>query len=292
MSYKYSTIFYIYIRRYMDLLKVIQEYLKCYKENCKDEFEKISIDTTLKTLKHKSEKKKDLKEIYDINLKIYSNKNQKDFELCAFKKCKMGKDYHQLIINSFNKKIEIFEIKFSNDNQKRYDNLIELFSKPSLTDEEYINFLILFYYFQKIIEIIVMKKSFDILKHWEYYSKCRNIKCKKIYKDVNNDEELKNKRSLIWKYYSNDDERNKVISDIYSNEKQVNLDKCMVKNCNKIFLNLLQYTQKHYNKIIKAYDIKIPKDIQLPDITKLKAKDIPEIMIKYNQIIFYSDKYE
>lgn len=276
----------------MDLLKVIQEYLKCYKENCKDEFEKISIDTTLKTLKHKSEKKKDLKEIYDINFKIYSNKNQKDFELCAFKKCKMGKDYHQLIINSFNKKIEIFEIKFSNDNQKRYDNLIELFSKPSLTDEEYINFLILFYYFQKIIEIIVMKKSFDILKHWEYYSKCRNIKCKKIYKDVNNDEELKKKKGLIYQYYDNDDERNKVIRDIYSNEKQVKLDKCIVNNCNNITLKLLQQTLKHFNNIINVYDIKIPDDIKIPEIHEIKEDDIPDIMIKYYQIFNYSNKYD
>ena len=269
-----------------------KEFINCYKENCKDELEKIHNDKKLKVLKKRLEKRKDWKDIDKIILEIYSNKNQKDFDLCVFKNCKIRKDFHELKINDLIKKIEIFEIKFPKDIQKKYDNLIQLFSKPSLTDEEYINFLILFYYFLKIIEIIVMKKSFDILKHWEYYSKCRNIKCKKIYKDVNNDEELKNKRSLIWKYYSNDDERNKVISDIYSNEKQVNLDKCMVKNCNKIFLNLLQYTQKHYNKIIKAYDIKIPKDIQLPDITKLKAKDIPEIIIKYNQIIFYSDKYE
>ena len=41
MSYKYSSIFYIYIRIYMDILKIIQEYMKCYKENCKDEFDNI-----------------------------------------------------------------------------------------------------------------------------------------------------------------------------------------------------------------------------------------------------------
>jgi hypothetical protein len=54
----------------------------------------------------------------------------------------------------------------------------------------------------------------------------------------------------------------------------------MVNNCNEIFLNVLQYTLKHYNKIIKAYDIKIPKDIQLPDI-----------IIKYYQILNYSNNY-
>ena len=65
----------------------------------------------------------------------------------------------------------------------------------------------------------------------------------------------------------------------------------MVKNCNKIFLNVLQYTLKHYNKIIKAYDIKIPKDIQLPDINELKEEDIPEIIIKLNQLSYYLNKY-
>ena len=111
-------------------------------------------------------------------------------------------------------------------------------------------------------------------------------------KRVNDDEELKKKRSLIFQYYNNDDERNKVIRDIYSNEKQVKLDKCMINNCNNILLNLLQNTLKHFNNIIKAYDVKIPKEIQLPEIKKITEKDIPEIMIKYYQIFNYSNKYD
>jgi hypothetical protein len=63
--------------------------------------------------------------------------------------------------------------------------------------------------------------------------------------------------------------KNKVIRDIYSNEKQVKLDKCMINNCNNILLNLLQNTLKHFNNIIKAYDVKIPKEIQLPEIKKI-----------------------
>jgi len=66
----------------------------------------------------------------------------------------------------------------------------------------------------------------------------------------------------------------------------------MVKNCNKILLNLLQYTLKHFNNIIKAYDVKIPDDIELPEIVEIKEEDIPEIMIKYYQIFYYSYKYE
>jgi hypothetical protein len=271
----------------MDILKVIQEYMKCYKENCKDEYDNIGKDKKIQIFKNKN-----WKEIYKIIVDIYSNKNQKDFELCVYKKCSIIKDFQEYKINSLNKKIEIFEIKFSNDIKIKYNNLIKLFSKSSLTDEEYIDFIILFYYFDKIIEIKVMEKLFNILKHWENYSKCSKKKCNDLYNEVNNDEELKKKKILIFQYYNNEDERNKVIRDIYSNQKQVNLDKCMIKNCNKILLNLLQYTLKHFTNIIKAYDIKIPKEIKLPKIIKITEKDIPEIMIKYYQIFNYSNKYE
>jgi hypothetical protein len=276
----------------MDILKIIQEYMKCYKENCKDDFDNIDKDKKLQIIKNKLKKNKNLKEIDKIVFDIYSNKNQKDFELCVYKKCSIVKDFQEYIINSLNKKIKIFEIKFSNDIKIKYDNLIKLISKSSLTDEEYINFIILFYYFDRIIEIIVMEKLFNIFKHWDDYSKCKYKKCNKLYKDVNDDEELKKKRSLIFQYYNNDDERNKVIRDIYSNEKQVKLDKCMINNCNNILLNLLQNTLKHFNNIIKAYDVKIPKEIQLPEIKKITEKDIPEIMIKYYQIFNYSNKYD
>ena len=276
----------------MDILKVIQEYLKCYKENCKDEYDNIGKDKKLQIIKNKLNKNKNWKDIDKIIFDIYSNKNQKDFELCVYKKCKIIKDFQEYKINSLNKKIKILDIKFSDDIKNKYDNLIKLFNKSSLTDEEYIDFIILFYYFDKIIELKFNEKIFSILKHWDDYFKCSTKQCKKIYKDVNNDEELKNKISLIWKNINNDDERNKVIRDIYSNEKQVNLDKCMVKNCNKILLNLLQYTLKHFNNIIKAYDVKIPDDIELPEIVEIKEEDIPEIMIKYYQIFYYSYKYE
>jgi len=276
----------------MDILKVIQEYINCYKENCKDEYDNIGKDKKLQIIKNKLIKNKNWKDIDKIIFDIYSNKNQKDFELCVYKKCSIVKDFQEYKINSLNKKIKILEIKFSNDIQIKYDNFIKLFSKSSLTDEEYIDFIILFYYFDKIIEIKVTEKLFNIFKHWDNYSKCSNKNCKGLYNEVNNDEELKKKRSLIFQYYNNEDERNKVIRDIYSNQKQVNLDKCMVKKCNKILLKLLQYTLKHFNNIIKAYDVKIPKEIQLPEITELKEKDIPEIMIKYYQIFNYSNKYD
>lgn len=136
-----------------------------------------------------------------------------------------------------------------------------------------------------------MEKLFSIYKPWDDYSKCSREKCKKLFKDVYNDDELKKKKGLIYQYYDNDDERNKVIRDIYSNEKQVKLDKCIVNNCNNITLNLLQQTLKHFNNIINVYDIKIPDDIKIPEIHEIKEDDIPDIMIKYYQILNYSNKY-
>jgi hypothetical protein len=86
----------------------------------------------------------------------------------------------------------------------------------------------------------------------------------------------KKKNSINW--INDEKERNRVI-------REVKLDKCGVKNCNNTSL-------KYYNNIIKAFDIKIPKEIQLSKITELKEEDIPEIMIKFNQIYHYIKKYE
>ena len=274
-------------REKMDLLKVIQEYMNCYKENCKDELDKINNDNKLKVLKKRLEKKKDFKEIDKIILEIYSNKNQKDFDLCEFKNCKIRKDFHELIINGLIKKIEIFEIKFSKDIQKKYDNLIQLFSKPSLTDEEYIKYISLYRFFQKFIDLKVIEEIISIFNPIDDYQKCINKNCK----NFTIDDELRKKKNSI--YLINDEkERNKVIREVNSNEKQVKLDKCGVKNCNNASLKVIQQSLKYYNNIIKAFDIKIPKEIQLHDINELKEEDIPEIMIKFNQIYYYIKKYE
>ena len=75
-----------------------KEYMKCYKENCKDELEKIHNDKKLKVLKNRLEKKKDWKDIDKIIFDIYSNKNQQDFSLCAYKNCKIRKKVDELRI--------------------------------------------------------------------------------------------------------------------------------------------------------------------------------------------------
>ena len=62
----------------MDILKVIQEYINCYKENCKDEYDNIGKDKKLQIIKNKLNKNKNWKDIDKIIFDIYSNKNQKD----------------------------------------------------------------------------------------------------------------------------------------------------------------------------------------------------------------------
>jgi hypothetical protein len=281
MSYKYPTIFYIYIRD-MDN----KEYINCYKEKCKDELEKIHNDKKLKVLKKRLEKRKDWKDIDKIIFDIYSNKNQQDFSLCAYKNCKIRKKVHELKIKSWDNKIKIFEINLPKDIQIKYDNLIQLFSKPSLTDEEYIKYISLYRFFQKFIDLKVIEEIFSIFNPIGDYQKCFKKNCK----NFTIDDELKKKKNSI-NLINDEKERNRVIREVNSNEKQVKLDKCGVKNCNNASLKIIQQSLKYYNNIIKAFDIKIPKEIQLSKITELKEEDIPEIMIKFNQIYHYIKKY-
>jgi hypothetical protein len=90
----------------MDILKIIQEYMKCYKENCKDEYDNIGKDKKLQIIKNKLKKNKNWKEIDKIIFDIYSNRNQKDFELCVYKKCSIVKDFQEYKINSLNKRLK------------------------------------------------------------------------------------------------------------------------------------------------------------------------------------------
>jgi hypothetical protein len=76
-----------------------------------------------------------------------------------------------------------------------------------------------------------------------------------------------------------DKERNKLIKEVYSNEKQVKLDKCIIKKCNKKSLEYIK-------ELIKISNLKIPKEKQFPNIKKITEDDIPDIIIKFKQ--FYN----
>jgi len=122
-------------------------------------------------------------------------------------------------------------------------------------------FLMLLVYFKNVVIIIVknLKKKFLMIKNY----------VKKL--------------SII--LMKDDEKRNKIIRDIYSNKKQVKLDKCYVKNCNNEYLNVLKEVIEIYNKKIKTRNINIPEI----NINKINENDIPEFIIKFNQFINHID---
>ena len=85
-----------------------------------------------------------------------------------------------------------------------------------------------------------------------------------------------------------DKKRNEVIKNAYSNENQVKLDKCITNKCNKISLDYINEVIKQFNNKIKTFNLKIPI---VPKLKKLSEDDIPEIIIKINQVARYIDKH-
>ena len=62
--------------------------------------------------------------------------------------------------------------------------------------------------------------------------------------------------------------------------------------CNKASLKTIQEALKDYYNKIKYFNIKIPDNIKLPDIKKITEDNIPEYIIKLNQIASYIQKNE
>lgn len=260
--------------------------MKCKREICKIQFDKINSNNKLKIEKKKLEKKKDMNDIDKLVNSIYSNIDQKEFNLCLYKNCKIYKQIQEERMRTLKENLIEHDIKLSSELQKKFDNLIELVNKPLLNDEEYIKSIILYQIIQKFINIKIdehIKHVFDI---GGIFEKCSNKNCKNLSKEVINDEELRKKKLSIISL-KDEKKRNEIIRDIYSNEKQIKLDKCNVNSCNKDYLNLLGEMIKLYNKKIKKNNIKIPDDIKIPNLNKIDEADIPEIIIKFNQLKEY-----
>lgn len=83
----------------------------------------------------------------------------------------------------------------------------------------------------------------------------------------------------------NDKKRNEFIKEVFSNEKQIKLDKC-----NKDTLKYIQESLKFYNDYLKLFDIEVPKDIQMSNIIELKEDDIPKIVINFNKLSYFFSK--
>lgn len=220
---------------------LIDDFIKCYKEKCKEDNEKI--------------------------------------ELCKIKNC-------LILLNIIKNNIIIYDIKLSTILKKKYDILIRLSSKTSLTDEEYLNFVVLLNIFDKITSKYIIDKNIKLYELEKEYIKCSKNKCANLYNNVLDDKDIHYKKISL-NYIKDDKKRNELIREIFSNKKQVELDKCITNKCNKISLKIIQENMKIFNNKIKLFNIKIPDDIIFDNIKKITINDIPHIIIKFNQIVNY-----
>jgi hypothetical protein len=273
------------------MLKLVQDSNKCSKEKCNKELNKVINDNNLKLEKKKLFKTKDLKKKEKIIANINSNKNLNEFDLCVYKNCKIHKKLQEYKIKLMKDKINLYKIKFPKEYQIKYDLLIQLTSKPSLTDEEYIKMLFLFQILSRFISNKQMEFNKDLLKSYGDYINCGLKECKVLQQEVLSDKDL-TKKKLSAFFIKDDNKRNKEIREVFSNEKQVKLDKCITNKCNKASLKTIQAALKDYYNKIKYFNIKIPDNIKLPDIKKITEDNIPEYIIKLNQIASYIQKNE
>ena len=246
---------------------------------CKDKYDIVDNDKEIIEIKNKLMRSMNYKEFEKNLIDYYSNKNVKDLELCAFKNFKDK-------INFIKKNVILYDIKLSTEFKKKLDKLIKLSSKPSLKDEEYMSFLILLKLFEKIINNNIIDSNMKLVELIGEYKRCSKKYCKKY----DTDKELKEKLKIIVNM-KDDKKRNELIREVYSNEKQIKLDKCITNKCNNYELNLIHELLKIFNNKIKYFKLKIPEDLKLPDIIEIKEDDIPEIIIKINQLSYYLKKY-
>jgi hypothetical protein len=264
--------------------------IKCSKDKCKKEHEIASTDENLKKDRLKLIQSNNLKEINELINKIYSNKIQNNIDICAYKKCKVHKQLYELRIKSLKDKIKVYNIKLTTDLKNKFDELIKITTKPSFTDEELLKSIILIQTLQRFINDKIRIINEPFLKLLGEYISCGKKNCDVLFEEVKNDKNLTDKKMKI-SSIKDDEKRNNIIRDIYSNEKQIKLDKCITKKCNKLSLKLIQDMTKIFNNKIKVFNLKPPEHIKIPDIKKISEDDIPEIIIKLNQLSKYIDKY-
>jgi hypothetical protein len=207
----------------------------CAKDKCNEKNEIVEKDKEIIKINNKINELKNYKEIEKNIIDFYSNKNIKDLSLCVFKKCKNIKNIQDKYLKFINNCIIYYDIKLSTKMKEKLDKLIELSSKPSLDDEEYIHKLILLRFFTKITSNNLIKSKIKVLKILKRYTNCSNKYCY----EFNTNMELEDNKLLI-SNIKNYKKRNKEIEKVFSNEKQVKLDKCITNKCNKISLNLIK----------------------------------------------------
>jgi hypothetical protein len=223
---------------------------------------------------------------------IYSNKNQVNLDLCKFKHCKkVNKTLQDHKLKVMKDEIKLYNIKFPEKYKNKYNELIKLTSKSSITDEEYLRITLLFQILTRFFSNKVMEYNKKLFEARSNYLNCGMNKCKDLYNDITQDKELMKKKLSIFSI-KDDKKRNKVIEEVFSNEKQVKLDKCITNKCNKASLIFVQEMLKIFNKKIKYFKLKIPEDLKFTDIKKITEADIPKVIIKLNKLSNFINKNE
>jgi hypothetical protein len=274
------------------MIRLYQEVGNCAKKNCSKESDKVSNDKKLKLERDKLIKTRDLDEKEKILTNIYSNKNQVNLDLCKFKHCKkVNKTLQDHKLKVMKDEIKLYNIKFPEKYKNKYNELIKLTSKSSITDEEYLRITLLFQILTRFFSNKVMEYNKKLFEARSNYLNCGMNKCKDLYNDITQDKELMKKKLSIFSI-KDDKKRNKVIEEVFSNEKQVKGDKCITNKCNKASLIFVQEMLKIFNKKIKYFKLKIPEDLKFTDIKKITEADIPKVIIKLNKLSNFINKNE
>lgn len=270
--------------------KLAENFVKCFKNKCKEKYDKVMNDKKLVSGKKRFLKEKDIIKKEKIIRKVYSNPIQRELDLCAYKSCKIVKKLQKHRLKIMKDKIKLYDIKLTPELQLKFKRYEELIMKTSMNDDEYLEYVILFQTMNSFLSDKIILINAPFMKSFKDYIDCSNKNCKDLYSKIREDKELMKKKFSIFTM-KDDKKRNNAIRDVYSNEKQVKLDKCITKKCNKPSLKILQESMKLFERKIKYFNIKIPDNIKLPDIKKITEADIPEIIIKFNQIGRYIDIY-
>ena len=177
---------------------------KCLKDKCEEKIKIYEKDKKLVKLNYNIiNELKNYKKIEKDIIEFHSNKKTNDMVLCAFKNCIFIKNIQDKYLKFINNSIIFYDIKLSNELIEKLDKLKELSSKPSLTDEEYINKIILLKFFNKIASINLFKSKNKLLKLLEGAINCSNKYCY----EFKLDKELQDKKQSIIKMKNDKNKR-------------------------------------------------------------------------------------
>jgi len=262
----------------------------CHNTKCKSYNDEIYKDKALSSKLLKFIKENDIKKAEKIKIELSKNPKIKAYELCQYNSCKnsfynfMKKKY-----DSFQFTIKLYNIKLNAHLVKLNNELGTLIIKKKLSEEEIIRLFIIYSILQKFLIRSIIHNP--VMRFVLLTARCSFEKCTELYKLVKGDKDvLKLKVSSLLE--KNEKKRNKYIEEWASHPKQVALDKCVAKHCNKFNFDLIKEGLKIYKKTIELKKIKFPLNIEedinyLSSLKKLTEKDIPKAIIAFAKINGY-----